>query len=449
MGQKKGKFIKRDSSVLHVASVKDFSFENISTYPSLIFDNKSKSLIQPDLHTKQSIDEIVNFENRCDLDLVNSEGKRGLLWPVDFTQEIRSEDEYTKLLKNYQLNQNELEQEVGFDDFSEGMEDLSKGEDLESDLESDEKDQSLLQSDLKNQEFLKDKQSAVSESKTDSDTAMDKNLDTDSNESKNNFSNLDDLDTKIDTDTTTTTAIDDNTQNGESELNLANQTSSSFDNKREDSVSDGEGYLNQDLSGIEDRLKEEFDRGYKKAKSEFEEKTSNEEKNVDEKIDLITNNVKSIVEGLSGLKKSILSSASKNYLEIAQAVSESLIRKELVTDADKLKTLIEQAVEKIPDNNISVRVSKKMYDRLSDIASAEKLKNILVSDSQIEDGDFRVESDFNVIDGSLYNMVKDMLKDFNLNLFEESKSSDENKTKVQGDDHTEDLTQDNSYNKAS
>lgn len=440
MVQKKGKFIKRDSHVLDVASVKDFSFETISTYPSVLFDNKAKTLIQPDLHTKQSMDEIVNFENRCDLDLVNSEGKRGLLWPVDFTQEIRTEEEYTRLLKNYQLNQTELEQEVGFEDFSEGMEDLSKGEDLDSDSESDEldqsHDQSSFQADSKIQEFLKEKQDGASELKSDSNTFRDKNLDlADSNESKGDSSQLDDTDTATDEKNRIEENLDSNS-------NSTNQTSSSFDTKGTDSVSDGEGYLNQDLSGIEDRLKEEFDRGYKQAKSEFEEKKSNEEKNVDEKIDLITNNVQSIVEGLSGLKKSILSSASKNYLEIAQAVSESLIRKELVTDADRLKTLIEQAVEKIPDNNISVRVSKKMYDRLLDLPSAEKLKSILVSDSQIEDGDFRVESDFNVIDGSLYNMVKDMLKDFNLNLFEESNSDSK-------DSQNQDLDKDNSYNKAS
>ena len=133
---------------------------------------------------------------------------------------------------------------------------------------------------------------------------------------------------------------------------------------------------------------------------------------------VLTNNVKSIVEGLSGLKKSILASANKNYYEIAQAVSETLLRKEIIADESLLQSLIEQAIQKIPENNITVKVSKNMYDRLMSVTANKELQSIIKADSSVEDGDFRVESDLNVIDGTVYNMVKDILKDFKLDLYE-------------------------------
>ena len=408
MLKKTGKFIKKNSHVLDLASVKDFSFENIASYPFVLFDNKSRSLIQPDLHTKESLDVIVNTENRCDIDLVNSESKRGLLWPVDFTQEIRQGEEYGRLLKNYELGGGVIESEVGMEDFSEGMEDLTKGVDFEAE------DEDFTKLDSSSQDT---KQETIDDNNVDTNN-FSQNL-TEENQVENQ--SFQDQDQKLDQSETENSITLPSTSS-----EVSNQTSDVDSNSKLDETIDQtlnlvspDSYLNKDLSGMEEKLENEFKRGYEKAKEEFQEEAKKEKEGVDEKIELITNNVKSIVEGLSGLKKSILISANKNYYEIAQAVSETLLRKEISMDEKLLLSLIEQATQKIPENNITVKVSKNMYDKLMSVAEASDLKSVLKSDSSVEDGDFRIESDLNVIDGSIYNMVKDVLKDFKLNLYEE------------------------------
>ncbi len=433
MLKKFGKFIKKDSQVSNLASIKDFSFENIASYPFVLFDNKSRSLIQPDLHSKESLDSIVNSENRCDKDLVNSEGKRGLLWPVDFTQEIRQGEEYGKLLKNYQFGNEVIESEAVMQDFGEEMEDLTREADSEESDEDEEEDK------LKDKRVREDKK--FSFNKKISEDRSSNNL---YSIDPNSLDNIDQSETNSDGESTNDSTLMQNstvekesdtqdTQNLESDDQASNN---GFDTSKEDKITSSDTYLNQDLSGMEEKLKEEYQKGYDKAKEEFEQSSREEKQSVDEKIELITSNVKSIVEGLSGLKKSILSSANKNYYEIAQAVSETLLRKEISADENLLQSLIEQAIQKIPENNIIVKVSKNMYDRLMSVTTNKELQGIIKADSSVEDGDFRVESDLNVIDGSVYNMVKDILKDFKLDLYEHGEQT---KDKVQEESKEEAL----------
>ena len=415
MLKKFGKFIKKDSQVSNLASIKDFSFENIASYPFVLFDNKSRSLIQPDLHSKESLDSIVNSENRCDKDLVSSEGKRGLLWPVDFTQEIRQGEEYGKLLKNYQFGNEVIESEAVMQDFGEGMEDLTREADSE-DQSEDEEEARYNKKETKEDNHFSFNQKISDDNFVNSSSSMD----------PNSLDNIDQSETNSDGEYTKdstlmqSSIVDEKSDNQDSQ-NLETDDkneNATLETLKEDKVISSDTYLNQDLSGMEEKLKEEYQKGYDKAKEEFEKTSKEEKQSVDEKIELITNNVKSIVEGLSGLKKSILASANKNYYEIAQAVSETLLRKEITADESLLQSLIEQAIQKIPENNITVKVSKNMYDRLMSVTANKELQSIIKADSSVEDGDFRVESDLNVIDGTVYNMVKDILKDFKLDLYE-------------------------------
>lgn len=131
-----------------------------------------------------------------------------------------------------------------------------------------------------------------------------------------------------------------------------------------------------------------------------------------------------LMSQLTHLKRDVLLAAEKNYVEIAQAVAEALLRKELSMDPSKLGNLIQAAVERsIKDDEFKIHVHPKTAQALQASEQGPWLEHLIV-DEGVTEGEFRVESKHSVMDGSLKDVVRDMIDSLDLKL-------------VQGDDEHE------------
>lgn len=146
-----------------------------------------------------------------------------------------------------------------------------------------------------------------------------------------------------------------------------------------------------------------------------------------EKVEQINTGIASMAQEVTTLKKSVLQSVESHFVEIAQAISESLLGREFRINPAALSGMISKAIQdNVKDDVVKIHVNQESFDLLSSGHSSE-INKFLNVDNSLTFGNFRVESQMSTLDGKVDKMVKDMLANISLDL---TSQDDETEIKV-------------------
>jgi flagellar biosynthesis/type III secretory pathway protein FliH len=137
-----------------------------------------------------------------------------------------------------------------------------------------------------------------------------------------------------------------------------------------------------------------------------------------EKITAITDELASIIENLQGMQKSILNHVQENFLMICQSFLEALLHREFKINPESFGAVIERAIaDALPEDEFVIHVSPQAFQDLSNWSNPEMRRRLKVDD-KLQNDHFRVEGKHSVIDGDLPKIIRDLLDQADIQLFE-------------------------------
>jgi flagellar biosynthesis/type III secretory pathway protein FliH len=155
--------------------------------------------------------------------------------------------------------------------------------------------------------------------------------------------------------------------------------------------------------------------GYQQGFQQGEEKGT---LSAQDKITAITDELANIMENLQGMQKSILSHVQENFLMICQSFLEALLHREFKVNPESFGAVIERAIsDALPDDEFIIHVSPQAFQDLSNWSNPEMRRRLRVDD-KLQNDHFRVEGKHSVIDGDLPKMIRDLLDQADIQLFE-------------------------------
>lgn len=160
--------------------------------------------------------------------------------------------------------------------------------------------------------------------------------------------------------------------------------------------------------------------GYQEGLRRGEEKASKES---GEYLQSIGSKLGGVVKELSNLKQEVLNNIQQNFYEIAQAVTEALLQRELSVDPNALATVIRKAVsDTVGNNEFKVKVHSETYAKLSTLEISD-LKDVLVKDDSVVKDNFKVESKLGTVDGNIKDLIAGLLNQMPVDLFGDEKKA--------------------------
>ncbi|WP_141731062.1 FliH/SctL family protein [Oligoflexus tunisiensis] len=137
-----------------------------------------------------------------------------------------------------------------------------------------------------------------------------------------------------------------------------------------------------------------------------------------DKIHAITNELAAIMENLQGMQKSILTHVQENFLMICQSFLEALLHREFKVNPESFGAVIERAIaDALPEDDFVIHVSPQAFQDLSQWSNPEMRKRLKV-DERLQNDHFRVEGKHAVVDGDLPKIIRDLLDQADIQLFE-------------------------------
>lgn len=135
----------------------------------------------------------------------------------------------------------------------------------------------------------------------------------------------------------------------------------------------------------------------------------------------IFHRVTELLHEFEGLKRNVLENIQKNFFELSQAVAESLLEREFSIKPESFTKVLEKVLkDTVSDDQFKIRLHPDTWQKVTDL-KVESLQGHLVKDASIPVGEFKVESNLTVVDGSVKKIVSQMLQNVDMNLFEETK----------------------------
>ena len=167
-----------------------------------------------------------------------------------------------------------------------------------------------------------------------------------------------------------------------------------------------------DIEGIKDQARSE---GYQDGFKQGESKAALSSKAENEKT---MAKVGDLVEEFEKLKFNILENVQENFQEVTQAICESVLNREINIDPIKFSDVIQNAIKQtIGNDNFEIRVSPEKFEKLEKIELGN-LTGKLISDPDMSDDEFKVESDLTSVSSSIRQIVTELLEKADLNLFD-------------------------------
>lgn len=155
--------------------------------------------------------------------------------------------------------------------------------------------------------------------------------------------------------------------------------------------------------------------GYQQGFQQGEEKGT---LSAQDKITAITDELANIMENLQGMQKSILTHVQENFLMICQSFLEALLHREFKVNPESFGAVIERAIsDALPDDEFIIHVSPQAFQDLSNWSNPEMRRRLRVDD-KLQNDHFRVEGKHSVIDGDLPKIIRDLLDQADIQLFE-------------------------------
>ncbi|MCX6127627.1 MAG: hypothetical protein NTX25_01015, partial [Proteobacteria bacterium] len=140
-----------------------------------------------------------------------------------------------------------------------------------------------------------------------------------------------------------------------------------------------------------------------------------------DKVIAITRELNLIMENLQGMQKSILNNVQENFMLICQSFIESLLHREFKINPEAFSAVIERAIsDAMPDDEFIIFVSSKAFQDLGTWSDVEMRKRLKI-DERLKDDQFRVEGKHAVIDGDLPKIIRSLLEQADIQLFDKDK----------------------------
>lgn len=196
---------------------------------------------------------------------------------------------------------------------------------------------------------------------------------------------------------------------------LSNQSEQKA-NELEDQIKQLEEKKQALTSEFDSRLQEGFQKGLDLGKEEVE-RVSTGFKNTLAKLD-------NVISDLETTRKRVLEKSHDHFLEIAKALSETLIRREFKLDPAALTEMIQDIIaNKVQSDKFQILVGKETFDSIKEADDIPmKLKERLLVDSNMAEGDFRVNSELATIDGNLSEQINTMIDGVDIDIFTDEKA---------------------------
>ena len=123
---------------------------------------------------------------------------------------------------------------------------------------------------------------------------------------------------------------------------------------------------------------------------------------------------------LADVKRTVVKNAEQNVVEILQALAETLIKRELSLQPEALVALVQRAMsDAVQGDEVKIHVSGKAFETIKATGPSE-IVNRLIADDSIADGEFRIESNLTIVDSNVSEIVKGLVEQASVDLFEKA-----------------------------
>jgi flagellar biosynthesis/type III secretory pathway protein FliH len=138
----------------------------------------------------------------------------------------------------------------------------------------------------------------------------------------------------------------------------------------------------------------------------------------DQKSQAVALNIQGLLAEFEKLKYNIMENAQENFVELVQAICEAVLDQYFTLDQDAFAKVILQAIKSgIQADQFVVHVHPEKFEamkRVSIPGFVDKLK----SDASLGKDEFKVDSDLTALSGNIRQMITDLLKKADVNLFD-------------------------------
>lgn len=155
--------------------------------------------------------------------------------------------------------------------------------------------------------------------------------------------------------------------------------------------------------------------GYQQGFQQGEEKGT---MSAQDKIETITGELAKIIDNLQGMQKSILNHVQENFLMICQSFLEGLLHREFRINPESFGAVIERAIsDALPEDEFFIHVSPKAFQDLNNWSDPDMRRRLKI-DEKLQDDHFRVEGKHAVVDGDLPKIIRQLLDQADIQLFD-------------------------------
>jgi flagellar assembly protein FliH len=133
--------------------------------------------------------------------------------------------------------------------------------------------------------------------------------------------------------------------------------------------------------------------------------------------------VTELLKEFAGLKRNVLENIQKNFFELSQAVAEALLEREFSIRPEAFVKVLEKVLkDTVTDDQFKIRLHPDTWQKVSELKIPE-MEGHLIKDPAIAVGEFKVESNLTVVDGSVKKIIAQMLQNVDVDLFDETKAA--------------------------
>jgi flagellar biosynthesis/type III secretory pathway protein FliH len=387
--KRNGRFIKKSDPLHKVLTISDFSLADICETPITFHDNANANIIHEKLHVKEELAQTVRLSHEIETVFPNQE-ERMLIRPLDFTEE------WHRLRKRQSSRNQRTDEDEDFEIEAARAEEAKQDEDDLAAIDSRFSSESAEgEADLKDS-FEEVAAAPVKEAPPTQKAAP--------------------APIMAAAPAPAPAAQPEPEEEYEEEDDFVPYASQNPSNQPNHFSTPERGLSDEELDQLRQEAREE---GFRQGYQSGEERATLESRS---KVQTILEEVANIVENLEGMQKSILDHAQTNFYTICKNFVESMLHKEFAMSPEIFGSFIERAVnEALNEDEFKIFVSSKVAKDLK-AWSNDDLKARVRADDNLKGFDFRVEGEHSSVDGNISKVIKDLLDQADLNLFDSNKN---------------------------
>ena len=403
--KRKGRFLKGKSRVLEKVALSDFAFAPLEAVDNITPDNAVRNIIHSKYHEKAELDRGVKTPASFDTDLLPQQQRRSVIFPLDFTKDW---ERSRKLSKDRLLHRDDedydLEQSLG----------TTQHDDEDESREAVQLAQQRIKAGAPPPAVKAPKAAPVlAEVKSPLEGPIEKAP----------YASMDAVSSAIKSLRPGTEAFIPTSAPPSAE-GVTTTTHVAVDPEVEAAETYKQRVVERQLDeeAVKKAFEEARDRGYqegytggfKDGHSQGEEKAELASR---QHANALFGKVGELIHEFSGLKHEILNNVQENFYELAQAMAEALLKREFSIRPEAFVSVLRKAIdEAVEPGKFKIKVHPDTFSHVEGVAPAD-IVEALIKDSNLEPGDFRIESSLSVVDVNIRSMLKELLDQADLTLF--------------------------------